>query len=79
VDTLRLYDSPGLPTAWVVENETTGQWFIVPARNQGWAHRSPYRGHREGLRSVRGYNWISLGAPLRRPLHEVCHDESGRN
>lgn len=79
VDTLRIWDPAGLPLCWVVENETTGELFIVPAKHNAWADRRPYRGHRAALRPVAGYNFISLGAPLRRPWAEVCHDREGRN
>lgn len=76
---LRIYNSAGLPTSWVIENETTGELFIVPAMSDGWAKRTPYRGHREALETIPGYNFMGLGVPLRRPWTEVSHDPEGRN
>lgn len=79
MDTLKLYDPAGLPTCWVVENETSGELWIVPAVSDGWTRRTPYRGHTASLREVAGYNFIGLGVPLRRDWSVVCHDKSGRN
>jgi hypothetical protein len=38
-----LYAPPGLPEAWLVR--CAGELWVVPARMNGWASRSPYRGH----------------------------------
>ena len=79
VPTLRIYDPAGLPTAWVIENEDTGELFIVLAVADGWHKRTPYRGRREALRAICGYNFIGLGVPLRRDWSMVCRDNEGRN
>ena len=78
-DVLRIFLSPGLPTAWVIENETTGRLWIAPAVERGYSRRVPFRGHRESLRETSGSAFMGLGVPLRRPWREVCLDPSGRN
>lgn len=79
IGSLRLYDPAGLPGSWVVENETTGELWIVPAVADGWSRRTPYRGHRAALRPAPGYCFMGLGVPIRRDWSMVCHDFDGRN
>jgi hypothetical protein len=76
---LRLYDSPGTPNHWAVEDEGTGELWLVPGVENGWQRRTLYRGHRQALRPVWGYCWAGLGCPLRRPWPEVARDRGGRN
>jgi hypothetical protein len=55
------YESKSLPLHWVVE--IGGAWWIVPAVANGWARRTPYEGHRQGLIAVKPYMGIGLGIP----------------
>lgn len=58
-----LYTHPGLPTGYLAS--THEGWLMFGARLGGWAQRSRYRGHTEGLVPVdaavllcaRGHGW----------------------
>ena len=78
-DAFRIYDPAGLPLSWVVENENTGELFIVPAVTNGWTRRIPFHGHRESVHPVPGYAYMGLGVPLQRHWPDVCADRDGRN
>lgn len=76
---LRIWECLSTPLHWVVEDEGTGELWLVPALSNGWDKRIPYRGHRAALRPVYGYCYLGTGVPLRREWEEVCRDPEGRN
>lgn len=79
---LQLLTCPQLPMSWIVREvlETGDRYWIVPACQNGWQRRKPYRGHLVALEPAPGYCWMGLGIEkIRRPWKEVCHDQQGFN
>jgi len=56
-----LYEYTSQPHFWVARDED-GYW-LVPARNGGWAERSPFVGHVTSLRVLSDLEGIDLGIP----------------
>jgi len=56
-----LYEYTSQPRYWIAHDED-GYW-LVPARNGGWAEREPFVGHAVALRPVKDLEGIDLGIP----------------
>jgi len=58
---MRIYEYSSQPRYWIVHDDE-GYW-LVPARDGGWAEREPFIGHVIALREVSDCGGIDLGLP----------------
>lgn len=56
-----IYEFTRQPRYWIIHDED-GYW-LVPARDNGWAEREPFVGHAAALRVVTDLGNVDLGMP----------------
>ncbi len=55
------YEYMQQPPYWIAHDED-GYW-LVPARDQGWAEREPFVGRVTGLKPILDFAGVDLGLP----------------
>lgn len=65
--TVTLYEYTSQPRFWIAHDDE-GYW-LVPARNNGWAERHPFVGHVMNLRKVVDLEGVNLGLPPKKPVN----------
>lgn len=59
---IQFYEYMQQPPYWIARDED-GYW-LVPARNQGWAEREPFVGRVTGLKEIHDFASVDLGLPV---------------
>lgn len=59
---IRFYEFMQQPPYWIAHDDE-GYW-LVPARDHGWAEREPFVGRVAGLKEIVDFSGIDLGLPV---------------